>query len=116
MVRMLAVCTGLVLTGTVLAQVPTSPAGNNAGTVGAGLRTSAPRIFAQRNPGGPTSSWYVAVPLDRLATSNFTEALSKANGGVVGASDSSPLNTGAAEVSSRLLNYRVGATEVAGRV
>ena len=107
------VCTALLLTGTVLAQVPNSPSGNNAATAGAGLRTSAPRMFAQRNPGGGTSSWYVAVPLDSLGTSNFTEALAKANGRVAGPSDSSPLNTGAAEVSSRLLDYRVGANEIA---
>src|SRR5213592_50767 len=104
------VCTGLLLTGTVLAQVPSSPSHNSAG---AGLRMSAPRIFAERNPGGGTASWYVAVPLDRIGASSFTDSLAQANGGVLGPSDFSPLNTGAAEVSSRLLDYHLRANELA---
>jgi type 1 glutamine amidotransferase len=68
-------------------------------------------MFAQRGPRGISSSWYVAVPLDSLGSS-FSEALAKANGRVVVASDSSPLNTGAVEVSSRLLDFHLAAAEI----
>src|SRR5690242_17830472 len=120
--KLIYTCKGIVLAlalaaimGTV-SQTQDLPLKSVSGQPWGQLRTAAPSLWAESvvEPNGrltfrPTS-WFVAIPLDALA-SKLADAMQKYNRGALPATRVSTLRTGALELSSSLADFHAGSAD-----